>query len=138
MRLPIKPPAIKENGRKNDPVATSRTWVKVGALPLFATPVGNESAGRHAAPTGDNIHIGMSRLPKESGLCAPAVMLEFGPVEPAEPWLIRPIVCYGGILICRNLTFPNRGGPRVMRLERPFWEKATAIHVFLRAGGGFR
>jgi Nucleotidyl transferase AbiEii toxin, Type IV TA system len=63
-----------------------------------------------------------------TGYVAPSVMLEFGARSTGEPREPRAITCDAA----RHLTdvrFPE-ARPQVMRPERTFWEKATAIHVF--------
>jgi hypothetical protein len=59
------------------------------------------------------------------------VMLEFGARSTGEPCEMRPISCDAAHYL-PGVVVPA-ANPRVMRPERTFWEKATAIHVFLRA-----
>jgi hypothetical protein len=70
-----------------------------------------------------------------TGYVSPAVRLEFGARSTGEPCEPRPVLCDASPHL-PDLIFPT-ATPLVMRAERTFWEKATAIHVFCR-GGGFR
>jgi Nucleotidyl transferase AbiEii toxin, Type IV TA system len=62
-------------------------------------------------------------------------MLEFGARSTGEPSESRVIRCDAAEFL-DAVTFPT-ATPEVMRPERTFWEKATAIHVFC-AQGAFR
>jgi hypothetical protein len=62
-------------------------------------------------------------------------MLEFGARSTGEPSESRVIRCDAAEFL-EAVTFPT-ATPEVMRPERTFWEKATAIHVFC-AQGTFR
>jgi hypothetical protein len=84
---------------------------------------------------GDKVFIEYAPLASGTGYVAPAVMLEFGARstgEPSEPRLIR---CDAAAHL-DAVAFPTAKS-QVMRPERTFWEKATAIHVFC-AQGAFR
>lgn len=70
-----------------------------------------------------------------TGYVAPAVMLEFGSRSTGEPSEPRAIHCDAAPYL-QGVEFPT-ATPQVMRAERTFWEKATAIHVFC-AQGTFR
>lgn len=62
-------------------------------------------------------------------------MLEFGARSTGEPSEPRTIHCDAATHL-QGVKFPT-ATPKVMRAERTFWEKATAIHVFC-AQGEFR
>ena len=70
-----------------------------------------------------------------TGYVSPAVMLEFGARSTGEPSESRVIRCDATAFL-DEVEFPT-ATPQVMRAERTFWEKATAIHVFC-AQGAFR
>lgn len=65
----------------------------------------------------------------------PAVLLEFGARSTGEPSEARNVICDAANGL-PDLVFPL-ATPRVMRAERTFWEKATAMHVYC-AQGQFR
>lgn len=74
-------------------------------------------------------------LASGTGYVAPAVMLEFGARSTGEPSEQRAVRCDAAAYLA-DVAFPT-ATPQVMRAERTFWEKATAIHVFC-AQGEFR
>lgn len=59
-------------------------------------------------------------------------MLEFGGRATGEPSEPRVVVCDAAAHL-GEVIFPS-ATPQVMRAERTFWEKATAIHVFCEQG----
>lgn len=63
---------------------------------------------------------------------SPSVMLEFGARSTGEPCELRDIVCDAAAYLS-EVEFP-KATPKVMRAERTFWEKATAMHVFCIQG----
>ncbi len=84
---------------------------------------------------GDKVFIDYAPLATGTGYVAPAVMLEFGARSTGEPSEPRVIRCDAAAYL-QGLELPT-ATPQVMRAERTFWEKATAIHVFC-AQGEFR
>jgi hypothetical protein len=80
----------------------------------------------------DRIYVTYDPLAAGSGYVPPKVMLEFGARSTGEPCEVRPVVCDAAEHL-DGLVFPQ-ASPRVMRVERTFWEKATAIHVFCLQG----
>ena len=83
----------------------------------------------------DKVFIDYASLTTGTGYVSPAVMLEFGARSTGEPSEMRDIRCDAAAFL-DAVTFPT-ATPAVMRPERTFWEKATAIHVFC-AQGAFR
>ena len=79
--------------------------------------------------------IDYTPLATGTGYIAPAVMWEFGARSTGEPSEPRAIRCDAAAHL-QEVEFPT-ATPQVMRPERTFWEKATAIHVFC-AQGTFR
>ena len=77
---------------------------------------------------GDKVFIEYEPLAAGTGYVAPAVMLEFGARSTGEPCEPRVVQCDAATYL-RGVEFPI-ATPRVMRAERTFWEKATAIHVY--------
>lgn len=63
-----------------------------------------------------------------------SVKTEFGGRATGEPCTAAAITCDASQHL-PTLEFP-RAAVRVMRAERTFWEKATAIHVFCKQGKG--
>lgn len=56
------------------------------------------------------------------------VLIEFGARSAGEPCDVRAITCDAAPHL-PMVTFPT-ANPRVLRVERTFWEKATAAHVY--------
>jgi hypothetical protein len=83
----------------------------------------------------DKVFIDYTPLAIGTGYVTPAVMLEFGARSTGEPSEPRAIRCDAATHL-QGIAFPT-ATPKVMRAERTFWEKATAIHVFC-AQGEFR
>jgi len=81
---------------------------------------------------GDKVFIDYTPLASGTGYVASGVMLEFGARSTGEPAERRPVHCDAALHI-QEVDFPE-ASPQVMRAERTFWEKATAIHVFCEQG----
>lgn len=84
---------------------------------------------------GEQVLIDYVPVGEGTGYVLPSVLLEFGARSTGEPNELRPVVCDAAAHL-PGVGFPE-AVPRVMRAERTFWEKATAIHVFC-AQGSFR
>ena len=81
------------------------------------------------------LFIDYEPLTAGTGYVSPSVMLEFGARSTGEPHEPRAVICDAAPHL-PEVRFPE-ARPQVMRPERTFWEKATAIHVFC-AQGSFR
>lgn len=95
---------------------------------------------RHGLPTqvrteGDRVLIDYTPLTSGTGYVPSVVMLEFGARSTGEPWELRSVHCDATPHLS-GVEFPEASA-QVMRAERTFWEKATAIHVFC-VQGAFR
>lgn len=84
---------------------------------------------------GERVFIDFNALASGSLYVASSVLLEFGARSTGEPCELRSVSCDAASEL-PGIVFPQ-AMPRVMRPERTFWEKATAIHVFC-AQGQFR
>lgn len=107
-------------------------WVEAEVLPVIESALGAGGLAARARAEGDKVHIEYEPLAAGTGYVRSAVMLEFGARSTGEPWETLPIVCDAAAHL-PQLHFPG-ATPRVMRIERTFWEKATAIHVFCEQG----
>jgi hypothetical protein len=67
------------------------------------------------------------------GYVSPVVLLDFGARSTGEPTEIHDVTCDAAAYF-DGATFPV-ARPRVMKLQRTFWEKATAAHVYCMGGG---
>ena len=106
------------------------TWIRDCARPEVEDRL--ESAGLKARvhADGERLLIVYEPLFEEYGFVRPEVMVEFGARSTGEPHERRPVVCDAAAWL-PGLSFPT-ARPSVMRAERTFWEKATAMHVFCR------
>lgn len=110
-------------------------WVNREIAPRLKQGLEQQDLPATVRAEGDKVFIEYAPLASGTGYVAPAVMLEFGARstgEPSEPRLIR---CDAAAHL-DTIEFPT-ATPQVMRPERTFWEKATAIHVYC-AQGAFR
>ncbi len=107
-------------------------WVAEEALPVIQARLAEIGAPAEARAQGDRIYVTYDPLAVGSGYVSPQVTLEFGARSAGEPCEVRPVVCDAAEHL-DGLAFPQ-ASPRVMRVERTFWEKATAIHVFCLQG----
>jgi len=110
-------------------------WIGDQVVPVIAHALSEQRLSARLSIDGEKVFIEYDPLAKGSGYTRPAVMLEFGARSTGEPWEIRAIRCDAADHL-PSIVFPT-AAPRVMRPERTFWEKATAIHVFC-AQGQFR
>lgn len=110
-------------------------WVANEIVPRLKQDLERQSLPASVRAENDKVFIDYVPLTAGTGYVAPAVMLEFGARSTGEPSEPRLIQCDAAAYL-PMLVFPT-AMPQVMRAERTFWEKATAIHVFC-AQGAFR
>jgi nucleotidyltransferase AbiEii toxin of type IV toxin-antitoxin system len=107
-------------------------WVSEHALSEINRTLKNDRLTATARAEGEKIFIEYEALAQGYGFVKPVVMLEFGGRSSGEPSEIHEVVCDAAEFI-PIVRFPEASA-RVMRVERTFWEKATAAHVFCRQG----
>lgn len=107
-------------------------WIEEKVLPVIARGLEAEGLAAAVRSDGDKIYVEYEPLAEGYGYVPPRVMLEFGARSTGEPNEPHGIVCDAAEHVAA-VTFPT-AAPRVMRAERTFWEKATAIHVFCSEG----
>jgi hypothetical protein len=115
-------------------------WVGAEIVPHLKLDLEQHGLPATVRAEGDKVFIDYAPLVIGTGYVAPAVMLEFGGRSTGEPSEPRAIHCDAATYL-QGVEFPT-AKPKVMRAERTFWEKATAIHVFcaqgeFRGGGRF-
>ena len=110
-------------------------WVSNKMLPTLSTAIAQQKLSATAKADGEKILIEYEALATGTGYVKPTVTLEFGARSTGEPSELRDVACDAAEHV-PSITFPS-ARPMVMRPERTFWEKATAIHVFC-AQGEFR
>jgi hypothetical protein len=107
-------------------------WVGAEVVPRLIQEIGRQRLPAAIRADGDKVFIDYSALTGGTGYVSPAVMLEFGGRATGEPSEPRAVVCDAAAYL-GEVIFPC-ATPQVMRAERTFWEKATAIHVFCEQG----
>lgn len=107
-------------------------WVKQEALPIVQGALESEGLNARANATGDLVLIDYDPLAEGSGYVSSTVKLEFGARSTGEPWSEHRISTDAAEHL-DAVDFPMATA-RVMRVERTFWEKATAAHVFCLQG----
>lgn len=130
-------PASKSQEKKWSKEIRSRLsdWVNAEIVPRLRLDIEQHGLPATVRAEGDKVFIDYAPLVAGTGYVAPSVMLEFGARstgEPSEPH----VICCDAAAYLQEVEFPT-ATPQVMRAERTFWEKATAIHVFC-AQGEFR
>jgi hypothetical protein len=78
----------------------------------------------------DSLIVEYAPIREGTGYIAPKIRLEFGARSTGEPFEVLPVACDLAALM-PEIRFPQ-AAPRVLKMERTFWEKATAIHVFCK------
>jgi hypothetical protein len=107
-------------------------WVTTEVVPRLQLDLGQRGMPATARAEGDKVFIDYTPLVSGTGYVPPAVMLEFGARSTGEPCELRTVQCDAAAHLS-GVEFPE-ATPRVMRAERTFWEKATAIHVYCGQG----
>jgi hypothetical protein len=101
-------------------------------MPRLSAALGDQGLTATLSMEGEKVFFEYAPLAAGSGYVRPIVLLEFGARSTGEPWeslLITSDAAQG----VAGVAFPS-ATVRVMRPERTFWEKATAIHVFCEQG----
>lgn len=107
-------------------------WVTTEVVPRLQQGLGQHGLPATARAEGDKVFIDYMPLVSGTGYVPSAVMLEFGARSTGEPCGPRSVHCDAAAHL-PEVEFPE-ATPQVMRAERTFWEKATAIHVFCTQG----
>jgi len=107
-------------------------WVTAEVVPQLQQDLEQQGLPAKARAEGDKVFIDYTPLASGTGYVPPAVMLEFGARSTGEPCEPRAIRCDAAAHL-QGVEFPE-ATPQVMRAERTFWEKVTAIHVFCAQG----
>ena len=110
-------------------------WIETEIVPRLREDLTQQGLPATVRVEDDKVFIDYIPLTTGTGYVAPAVMLEFGARSTGEPSEPHVIHCDAAVHL-EAVEFPM-ARPQVMRAERTFWEKATAIHV-LCAQGAFR
>lgn len=109
--------------------------VGTSLAPALTAALAEQGLPAKARAEGEQIFIDYQAFSEGTGYVQPSVLLEFGARSTGEPNELRPVACDAAPHLL-DVSFPE-ATPQVMRPERTFWEKATAVHVFC-AQGSFR
>jgi hypothetical protein len=107
-------------------------WVSGSVLPHLSAALAKQGLPATARADGEKLFIEYTALATGTGYVSPVVMLEFGARSTGEPSEVLNVVCDAAAHL-PSVQFPTSAS-KVMRAERTFWEKATAIHVFCAQG----
>jgi Nucleotidyl transferase AbiEii toxin, Type IV TA system len=123
-------PASRSQARKwTDTVRARLTeWIGTQPLPILSSKIENAGINASLKLEDDNIVLKYEAVRSGTGYVRPAVLLEFGARSTGEPAEHHQITCDISDAL-PDLQTPI-ANPRVMRAERTFWEKATAIHAY--------
>ncbi len=118
--------------RVSDAVRNERlpAWVRDTVAPIIGARLIRDGAAADLEIDGCNLSIRYAD--EDHGQVKSAVLLEFGARATGEPADHHDIVCDSAAADL-GIDLPT-ARPRVMKAERTFWEKATAVHVFCRSG----
>jgi len=106
-------------------------WIEANVLPVLSQAMSEEGIVAELAVAGkekDALLLSYAPMKIGTGYVAPQIRLEFGARATGEP---REAVFVGCDLaaLMPDIAFPE-ATPLVMKIERTFWEKVTAAHVF--------
>lgn len=103
-------------------------WTRDAAAPFLAEALRAVEA-RGEVRIGDaDLLVCYAPLNEGARYVRPEVKLEFGARATGEPNAPMSVVCDAAPHV-PEIEFP-KAEPRVMKIERTFWEKATAVHVY--------
>ena len=105
-------------------------WVESTVRPAIEANLSEPGLSAQVHVDSDRIFVGYEPLFPDHGFVRPEVLVEFGARSTGEPREERQIECDAASYIA-GVAFPSTR-TFVMRAERTFWEKATAVHVFCR------
>lgn len=130
-------PTSRSQEKKWSKIIRQRLAEFVGTrlAPELAIAIAEQGLPARVRAEGERVFIDYDALGQGTGYVLPSVLLEFGARSTGEPNEPRQARCDAARYL-PEVRFPA-AMPQVMRPERTFWEKATAIHVFC-AQGSFR
>ena len=103
-------------------------WTRETAAPYLAEALGAVEPDGTIRIDDADLFVCYAPLNEGTAYVRPEVKLEFGARATGEPSANMPISCDAAPHV-PGLEFPE-AQPRVMQIERTFWEKATAAHVY--------
>lgn len=127
--IPVSPSQVK----KMTSAVRSRLshWIGEVIKPVIEQAISANNLQADLTITGkdhDKLVIRYSAVKAGTGYAAPTVLLEFGARSTGEPNALHEVTCDIAPYV-QDIAFPS-AQPLVMFVERTFWEKATAVHVY--------
>lgn len=110
-------------------------WIREKVQPVIEHALVENSIQAKLSFSGkdnDKLIIGYPAIKSGTGYAEATILLEFGARSTGEPHHIHPIGCDIASAV-EGVAFP-KARPLVMAVERTFWEKATAAHVYCLQG----
>jgi hypothetical protein len=108
--------------------AALSAWVPGEVSPWLTHRLSGDGIEGRIETSGTNLWLRTTPTSTGWGYMKPDVLVEFGGRSTGLPAEVMPIVCDAAVAL-PTLIFPT-ASPRVMAVERTFWEKATAVHAF--------
>ena len=103
-------------------------WARDSAAPFLTEALGAVEPGGTIRFDNADLFVCYAPLNEGAPYVRPHVKLEFGARSTGEPSARIPVFCDAAPFV-PGVKFPE-AEPRVMQIERTFWEKATAAHVY--------
>ncbi len=127
-------PSSRSQARKWTDTVRARLadWIETQPVSILSGKIENAGLEASLKLEDDNIVLEYEAVRSGTGYVRPAVLLEFGSRSTGEPAKHHKIICDVSEAL-PDLSTPI-AHPRVMRAERTFWEKATAIHAYCLRG----
>lgn len=123
------PPSRSQQKRWTRAIRSRITeWVQEYAEPTIDAGLAQSGFNAEVRADGDRLFVNYKPLFEETGFVRPEVLVEFGARSTGEPRSIKHVVCDAAVHL-PSLEFPE-AHPNTMFVERTFWEKATAVHVY--------
>jgi len=110
-------------------------WIEGELVPILASALARDGLRANLSIEGgeqQKLILAYEPIKKGTGYSAPTIQLEFGGRATGEPNQRHDVVCDIAPLI-NGVVFPT-AQPLVMVIERTFWEKSTAVHVYCLQG----
>ena len=107
-------------------------WVRDEAAPLVQDQLARAGLVAGIRTESERLYVRYDPLFAPAGTVRPEVKVDFGARSTGDPHTRQRVVC-DAVAHLPDLAFPE-ARPSVMRAERTFWEKATAIHVYCLQG----
>jgi hypothetical protein len=106
-------------------------WVEQTVAPALSAALAEEGLEAELVLDNDKLYLHYPTRTPASDYVIPRVLLEFGARSSGEPHGRRHVTCDMAATAAKleGVLFPD-AYPIVMDVERTFWEKATAAHVY--------